>query len=36
VIEGIDVVRKIGQTKTGAQDRPVTPITIQSVTIERP
>lgn len=35
VVEGIDVVNKIGSTKTGVQDRPVTPIVIQSVTIER-
>ena len=35
VVEGLDVVRKIGSTKTGVQDRPVTPIVIQSVTIER-
>jgi peptidyl-prolyl cis-trans isomerase A (cyclophilin A) len=35
VIEGMDVVRKIGSTKTGAQDRPVKPIVIQTVKIER-
>ena len=35
VVEGMDVVRKIGKTKTGPGDRPVTPITITSVTIER-
>jgi hypothetical protein len=35
-VEGIEVVRKIGKTKTGAQNRPVTPITITSVKIERP
>ena len=35
VVEGMDVVNKIGSTKTGVQDRPVTPIVIQSVTIER-
>jgi peptidyl-prolyl cis-trans isomerase A (cyclophilin A) len=35
VVEGIDVVRKIGKTQTGAQNRPVTPITINSVKIER-
>lgn len=35
VVEGLDVVKKIGSTKTGVQDRPVTPIVIQSVTIER-
>jgi peptidyl-prolyl cis-trans isomerase A (cyclophilin A) len=35
VTEGMDVVRKIGSTKTGAQDRPVKPIVIQTVKIER-
>ncbi len=35
VVEGLDVVKKIGSTKTGVQDRPVTPIAIQSLTIER-
>ncbi|MFN7915304.1 MAG: peptidylprolyl isomerase [Vicinamibacterales bacterium] len=35
VVEGLDVVKKIGSTKTGVQDRPVNPIVIQSVTIER-
>jgi peptidyl-prolyl cis-trans isomerase A (cyclophilin A) len=35
VVEGMDVVKKIGSTKTGAGDRPVKPITIESVTIER-
>jgi peptidyl-prolyl cis-trans isomerase A (cyclophilin A) len=35
VTEGMDVVRKIGGTKTGAQDRPVKPIVIQTVKIER-
>ena len=36
VIEGLDVVQKIGSTRTSKpHDRPVTPITIQSVTIER-
>lgn len=34
VVEGMDVVSKIGSTQT-RNDRPVTPITIQSVTIER-
>ena len=36
VVDGMDVVRKIGKTPTGPQNRPVTPITITSVTIERP
>src|SRR5436309_1756328 len=35
VVEGLDVVQKIGRAQTGAQDRPVKPIAIQSVTIER-
>jgi len=34
VVSGMDVVRKIGSTQTSG-DRPVKPITIQSVTIER-
>ena len=32
---GMDVVQKIGSTKTQPGDRPATPITIQSVTITR-
>jgi len=35
VIEGTDVIDRIGQVKTGAQDRPVEDVVIQSVTIER-
>ena len=35
VVEGMDVVKRIGSTKTGAGDRPVKSITIESVTIER-
>ena len=36
VVNGMDVVRKIGSTKTSKPgDRPVKPITIQSVTLER-
>ena len=36
VVEGMDVVRKIGSTPTSKPgDRPLKPITIQSVTIER-
>jgi peptidyl-prolyl cis-trans isomerase A (cyclophilin A) len=35
VVEGIEIIRKIGKTKTGPGDRPVTPISITSVTIER-
>jgi len=36
VVNGMDVVKKIGATRTSKPgDRPVKPITIQSVTIER-
>ena len=36
VVDGIDVVQKIGKTKTSKPaDRPVTPITIEAVKIER-
>jgi peptidyl-prolyl cis-trans isomerase A (cyclophilin A) len=35
VVEGMDVVRKIGGTRTGERDRPVNDIVIQSITIER-
>jgi peptidyl-prolyl cis-trans isomerase A (cyclophilin A) len=36
IVEGMDVVKKIGGTPTSKPgDRPVKPITIQSVTIER-
>ena len=35
VTEGMDVVRKIGSTTTGPQDRPVKPIVIQTIKIER-
>ncbi|HKB11475.1 MAG TPA: peptidylprolyl isomerase [Vicinamibacterales bacterium] len=36
VVDGIDVVKKIGSTPTSKPgDRPLTPITIQSVTIEK-
>ena len=34
VVEGMDVVNKIGSTPT-RNDRPVTPVTIESVTIKR-
>lgn len=33
VIDGMNVVKKIEQAKTSAQDRPLTPITITSITI---
>jgi peptidyl-prolyl cis-trans isomerase A (cyclophilin A) len=35
VISGMDVVEKIGSTKTAPGDRPVKPISITSVTIEK-
>ena len=35
VVEGMDVVRKIGGTRTGERDRPVTDIVIKSVKIEK-
>jgi len=34
VVEGMDVVRAIGSTKTGSADKPVVDVTIKSVTIE--
>jgi peptidyl-prolyl cis-trans isomerase A (cyclophilin A) len=35
VVKGLDVIEKIGQVKTGANDRPVTPVVMNRVTIER-
>ena len=35
VIEGLDVIKKIGAVPTGRQDRPVTPVVINKLTIER-
>jgi len=35
VIDGLDVVEKIGKVKTGPQDRPVTPVVMNKVRIER-
>ena len=35
VVEGLDVVEKIGQTQTDGQDRPITPVVMNKVTIER-
>jgi peptidyl-prolyl cis-trans isomerase A (cyclophilin A) len=35
VVEGMDVVQKIGKTRVGAQDRPAQDIVINSVKIER-
>ena len=35
VISGLDVVAKIGHVPTDSQDRPVTPVVMKKVTIER-
>jgi peptidyl-prolyl cis-trans isomerase A (cyclophilin A) len=35
VVEGMDVVRKIGAVPTGRQDRPATPVVMNRVTIQR-
>ena len=35
VVEGLDVVKKIGAVATGRQDRPVKPVVINKLTIER-
>jgi hypothetical protein len=35
VVEGMDVVKKIGSTPTGDRDRPLKDIAIQSIKIER-
>ncbi|MSO84299.1 MAG: peptidylprolyl isomerase [Acidobacteria bacterium] len=35
VVDGMDVVKKIGGTPTGRQDRPVKDVVIQTITIER-
>ena len=35
VAEGLDVVRTIGKTRTGAADRPLKDIVINSIKIER-
>lgn len=35
VIEGMDVVQRIGKTKTGVNDRPAKDVVIERVTIER-
>ena len=34
VVDGLDVIQKIGKTQTGPQDRPVKDIVINSVTID--
>jgi len=35
VVDGVDVVEKIGQVKTDRNDRPVTPVVMKKITIER-
>jgi peptidyl-prolyl cis-trans isomerase A (cyclophilin A) len=35
VVEGMDVVKRIGSVRTGPRDRPVTDVVINNVTIER-
>ena len=35
IVNGLDVVKKIGQVKTNTQDRPMTPVVMNKVTIER-
>jgi len=35
VIEGMDVVRKIGSVKTDYMDKPIEPVVIDRVTIQR-
>ncbi|HXE80480.1 MAG TPA: peptidylprolyl isomerase [Vicinamibacterales bacterium] len=35
VVEGMNVVQKIGRTRTDARDRPVTPIVIRTIKIQR-
>ena len=35
VVEGLEVVQKIGKVKTDRSDRPVTPVVMKQVTIER-
>jgi peptidyl-prolyl cis-trans isomerase A (cyclophilin A) len=35
VVDGLEVVKKIGKVKTGPNDRPVTPVVMKTVTIER-
>jgi len=35
VMDGIETIRKIGKVKTGPMDKPVEPVVIQKVTIQR-
>jgi peptidyl-prolyl cis-trans isomerase A (cyclophilin A) len=35
VVEGMDIVKKIGKTQTGAMDRPVTDVVMKTVKVEK-
>jgi cyclophilin family peptidyl-prolyl cis-trans isomerase len=35
IVDGMDVVKRIGRTKTGDRDRPVKDVVINKITIER-
>jgi cyclophilin family peptidyl-prolyl cis-trans isomerase len=35
VVEGLEIVKKIGRTKVGPRDRPVTDVVIETITIEK-
>jgi peptidyl-prolyl cis-trans isomerase A (cyclophilin A) len=35
VVDGLDVVKKIGKVKTGANDKPLEPVIMKTVTIQR-
>jgi len=35
VVEGMDVIKKMGKIKTGANNKPATPVVMKKVTIER-
>jgi cyclophilin family peptidyl-prolyl cis-trans isomerase len=35
VTDGVDVVQKIGKTQTDSRDKPVTPVVIKTITIEK-
>jgi len=35
VVEGLDVVKAIGRVRTGSQDRPVQPVIMEKITIEK-
>jgi hypothetical protein len=34
-VEGLEIVKKIGRTKVGPRDRPVTDVVIETITIEK-